>query len=103
MILAEYDELKAAGCDGMTIYQEVYNEAVYQKMHLAGPKTNYLFRLEAPERACQAKLRSVNIGALLGLNDWRIEAFFTGIHALYLQKKYQAVEIAILHHELDLN
>ncbi|MBP7254894.1 MAG: 2-iminoacetate synthase ThiH [Negativicutes bacterium] len=95
LTLAEYDELKAAGCDGMTIYQEVYNEAVYQKMHLAGPKTNYLFRLEAPERACQAKLRSVNIGALLGLNDWRIEAFFTGIHALYLQKKYQAVEIAI--------
>lgn len=95
LTVEEYQEVKNAGCDGMTIYQEVYNKNVYQKMHLAGPKTDYLFRLDAPERACKANLRTVTIGALLGLDFWRIEAFFTGIHALYLQKKYQKIEIAI--------
>lgn len=95
LTVQEYQEVKNAGCDGMTIYQEVYNQETYQKMHLSGPKTNYLFRLDAPERACQANLRTVTIGALLGLYYWRIEAFFTGIHALYLQKKYKDVEIAI--------
>ena len=59
LTVEEYQEVKNAGCDGMTIYQEVYNKNVYQKMHLAGPKTDYLFRLDAPERACKANLRTV--------------------------------------------
>lgn len=91
----EYREAVLAGVDGMTIFQEVYDEEVYGQLHLAGPKRNYLFRLDAPERACRAGLRNVNIGALLGLNDWRKEAFFTGIHADYLQHKYSDVEIAV--------
>lgn len=40
-------------------------------------------------------MRNVNIGALLGLNEWREEAFFTGVHADYLQHKYKDTEIAI--------
>ena len=40
-------------------------------------------------------MRGVNIGALLGLNDWRFEAFFTGLHANYLQNKYPDVELSI--------
>ncbi|SDF02228.1 2-iminoacetate synthase ThiH [Sporolituus thermophilus] len=91
----EYAELIGAGVDGLTIYQEVYNEEVYAEMHPAGPKRNYRFRLEAPERACQAGLRTVNIGALLGLNDWRQEAFFTGLHADYLQRRFPDVEVSI--------
>ncbi|EAX48025.1 thiazole biosynthesis protein ThiH [Thermosinus carboxydivorans Nor1] len=91
----EYAELIGAGVDGLTIYQEVYNEEVYAEMHPAGPKRNYRFRLEAPERACQAGMRTVNIGALLGLNDWRQEAFFTGLHADYLQRRFPDVEVSI--------
>lgn len=83
------------GIDGMTLFQEVYDADVYQQLHLAGPKRDYAFRLDAPERACRAGLRSVNIGALLGLHDWRKEAFFTGVHADYLQHKYSSVEIAV--------
>lgn len=92
---AAYKRAIAAGVDGMTIFQEVYDASVYRQLHLAGPKTNYAFRLDAPERACRAGMRSVNIGALLGLNDWRREAFFTGLHADYLQRKYSGVEIAV--------
>jgi 2-iminoacetate synthase len=91
----EYAELVAAGVDGMTIYQEVYDQKIYEELHIAGPKRNYAYRFDAPERACQAGMRTVNIGALLGLNDWRKEAFITGIHANYLQGKYLDVEISM--------
>ncbi|SHH24131.1 2-iminoacetate synthase ThiH [Tepidibacter thalassicus] len=90
----EYLELVNAGVDSLTIYQEVYNETIYDKVHVSGPKKNYKFRLDAPERGCRAKMRSVNIGALLGLYDFRSEAFFTGLHGYYLQNKYLDVEIS---------
>lgn len=91
----DYRRLVATGVDGLTIYQEVYHEEVYAQLHPKGPKRNYRYRLDAPERGCQAKMRAVGIGALLGLVDWRSEAFFTGIHADYLQNKYLDTEISI--------
>ena len=91
----EYAELIAAGVDGLTIYQEVYDEAVYKELHPAGPKRNYQYRLDAPERGCMAGVRSVNIGALLGLQDWRTEAFATGLHADYLQRRYPETEVSM--------
>ncbi len=91
----EYRELVDAGVDGFCMYQEVYDEEVYARLHPAGPKRNYRYRLEAPERACRAGMRTVNIGALLGLHEWRTEAFFTGLHADYLQRAYPEVEISI--------
>ena len=77
----EYAELAAAGIDEMTMFQETYNEVAYAELHPAGPKRDYHFRLNAPERACQGGMRGVNVGALLGLDDWRRDAFFSGIHA----------------------
>ncbi|CAM4516675.1 2-iminoacetate synthase ThiH [Paenibacillus typhae] len=91
----EYKELKAAGVDGLTLYQEVYHEETYRKLHIKGPKKIYRNRLDAPERGCQAGFRTVNIGALLGMNDWRQEAFFTAMHARYLQDKYPECEIGV--------
>lgn len=92
---SQYSEVIKAGVDGLTIYQEVYDFKIYEQVHLSGPKKNYLFRLNAAERACREKIRSVNIGVLLGLNDWRIESFMTGLHAKYLQDKYPDVDIAV--------
>ncbi|WP_347488829.1 2-iminoacetate synthase ThiH [Desulfoscipio sp. XC116] len=91
----EYADLVRIGVDSLTMYQEAYNEQVYLAMHPAGPKRDYQFRLDAPERACRAGIRSVNLGALLGLHDWRTEAFFTGLHADYLQNNYPDVEVSI--------
>ncbi len=93
LTLAEYRELYEAGVDSMTMFQETYNETLYDSIHVAGPKKDYHFRLNAPERACQAGMRSVNIGALMGLDEWRREAFFTGLHAAYLQNNYPEVDI----------
>jgi 2-iminoacetate synthase len=90
-----YRRLFAAGADMLTLYQETYNESRYAELHTVGPKADYRFRLDAPERACAAGMRSVTIGALFGLHDWRQEAFATALHAAYLQKKYPAVEVGV--------
>jgi 2-iminoacetate synthase len=91
----EYARLIKAGVDGLTLYQETYNEELYRRLHLKGPKTDYRFRLDAPERGCEAAMRSVNVAALFGLDDWRKEVFLTGMHADYLKKKYPDTEIAV--------
>jgi 2-iminoacetate synthase len=91
----EYADLISAGVDGLTIYQEVYDEEIYAYMHPAGPKRNYRFRVEAPERACRVGMRTVNVGTLLGLHQWRTEAFFAGLHADYLQNMFPEVEVSI--------
>lgn len=91
----EYAFLVAEGVDGLTIYQETYDEEIYKKIHLSGPKKNYLFRLDAPERGASSGMRNVNIGTLLGLSGWREDVFFTAMHAKYLQDKFNDVEIGI--------
>ena len=93
--LGEYEELVEAGADGLTIYQEVYHEGIYDEIHRAGPKKNYRYRLDAPERGCRAGMRTVTIGPLLGLDDWRREVFFAGLHADYLQNSYWDVDVSL--------
>ncbi|NQT95248.1 MAG: 2-iminoacetate synthase ThiH [Candidatus Omnitrophica bacterium] len=91
----EYGELVEEGVDGLTIYQEVYDEDIYDKVHISGPKKDYSFRMDAAERAANRKMRTINIGALLGLAPWRKEAFMLGLHAKYLQDKFTDAEISI--------
>ncbi len=92
---ADYRRLIESGVDSLTIYQETYNEALYGRLHPEGPKRDFHYRLDAPERACRAGMRSVNVGALLGLDDWQQDAFFTGLHARYLQARYPQTEISV--------
>ena len=93
--VAEYRQLQEAGVDGMTVFQEAYNQGVYKRVHLGGKKMDYHWRLNAPERAAQGGMRVVNIGALLGLAEPRSEIFFTGLHARYLENTYLETEVAI--------
>lgn len=92
---SEYRELIKEGVDGLTIYQEVYDKDAYKAMHPSGPKGDYLFRLDAPERGAKAGMRNVNIGALLGLADWHTEALLLGLHAKYLLDKFPDTEIGV--------
>ncbi len=91
----QYQRLKTAGVDGLTLYQEIYNREQYARLHKAGRKTDYRFRLDAPERGARAGFRMVNIGALMGLGKVRREAFFSGLHARYLGDKYLQTDISI--------
>ena len=91
----EYRELCAAGVDGMTLFQETYDQEVYRRVHPAGRKRDYHWRLNGPERAAQGGMRVVNIGPLLGLAEPRSEIFFTGLHAQYLEDNYLETEVAV--------
>ena len=91
----EYKMLFDAGVDGLTIYQETYDEDLYKKLHSSGTKKDYHYRLSAPDRACSAGFRRINIGALLGLKDWRQDLFMAGLHCKYLEREYPATEISL--------
>jgi len=80
----EYRPLVQAGADGLVVYQETYDRAIYDDMHTAGPKKNFDWRLETPERAYTAGFRRLGIGALYGLADWRYEALCVAAHADFL-------------------
>jgi 2-iminoacetate synthase len=92
---AEYRQLIETGLDALTIYQETYSRDIYGAVHPKGPKRDYAFRLDAPERALRQDIRAINIGALLGLNDFRLDGFFTGLHAGYLQDSFPCAEISV--------
>ncbi|NQU16484.1 MAG: 2-iminoacetate synthase ThiH [Candidatus Saganbacteria bacterium] len=91
----EYIELFAAGVDGLTIYQEVYDREIYKKVHPAGPKSDYDFRFDTPERGGTAGFYRINIGYLLGLGDWFSETLALAKHAEYLQKKFWQSQVSI--------
>lgn len=95
LAVEEYRKLQEAGVDGMTLFQETYNQEVYQRVHPAGKKRDYHWRLNAPERAAQGGMRVVNIGPLLGLAEPRSEIFFTALHARYLESNYLDTEVAV--------
>jgi 2-iminoacetate synthase len=91
-----YRRLLAAGCDGVTVYQEAYNPGTYAAVHLKGKKRNYAWRLAAPDRAAEAGMRRLAIGALLGLHpDWRSEAIAVAAHARALIRRWWRCEVSV--------
>ena len=82
----EYRELVLAGVDGLTIYQETYERDLYADLHTSGPKRDFDYRLETPERAYAAGMRRLGIGALYGLGSWRREALSVASHGFHLLK-----------------
>ncbi len=90
-----YKRLVHKGVDGVTLYQEVYDREIYQRLHPKGPKRNYDYRIHALERAIKAGVASVNLGALLGLSDFRKEAFYTGVHSKYLLDQHPSVATSV--------
>jgi 2-iminoacetate synthase len=95
MTTEEYAKLFAAGIEGVTLYQETYNRDLYRKYHPAGPKADYDYRLSAPDSFGQAGMREIGIGALLGLNDWRLETLALAEHAQHLMKRYWKSRVSV--------
>jgi 2-iminoacetate synthase len=91
-----YRSLVAAGCDGLVVYQETYDRAAYEAVHLKGKKRNYDWRLAAPDRGAAAGMRRLGIGALFGLQpDWRAEALALAAHARALLRRWWRTEVTI--------
>ena len=89
----EYAYLKECGADFVSVYQETYSTDKYEQVHLMGPKRIFPYRFHSQERALQGGMRGVSFGALLGLDDFRKDAFAAGLHALFIQQKYPHAEI----------
>lgn len=90
----DYAYLHQCGADYVTVFQETYNADKYETLHLAGHKRVFPYRLNAQERALKGGMRGVAFAALLGLDDFRKDAFATGMHAFLLQRKYPHAEIS---------
>ena len=95
LTLEEYRLLIRSGVDSMTMFQETYNPELYDWLHPVGPKKDYAFRLNAPERAARAGMRSLGLGALLGLDEFEQDAFATGLHAWWLLRHYPGVDVGL--------
>lgn len=90
----EYAYLHKCGADYVTVFQETYNSDKYETLHLAGHKRIFPYRLNAQERAIRGGMRGVAFAALLGLDDFRKDAYAVGTHAYLLQRKYPHAEIS---------
>jgi len=95
MEIADYRTLVAAGADGLVVYQETYDRAVYDEMHTAGPKRDFDYRVTTPERAYAAGFRRLGISPLYGLADWRFEALSVAAHAAYLLRHCWKAQVTI--------
>ena len=91
----EYRRLGAAGLDGVTVYQETYDREIYERVHPTGPKRDFEWRLKTPERVARAGIRSVGVGFLLGLGDFRREAIALSAHVKHLQKHYWQTAVSV--------
>jgi len=95
METAEYLPLVEAGAEGLIVYQETYDRAVYAAMHTSGPKRDFNWRLDCPERAYAAGFRRIGIGALFGLAPWRPEALALAAHLEYLVRHCWQADLTV--------
>ncbi len=80
--------VKEAGIGTYQIFQETYHPEAYKKYHIRGKKADYDYRLTSLDRAQEAGLDDVGIGALLGLYDWRFEVMGLVRHTNHLEACY---------------
>jgi 2-iminoacetate synthase len=84
METADYVPVVRAGAEGLVVYQETYDRETYAELHTAGPKKDFDWRLDCPERAYAAGFRRLGIGALFGLAPWEDEALRLAAHVDHL-------------------
>ena len=95
METAGYRPIVQAGAEALVVYQETYNRQIYAEMHTSGPKRDFDWRLDCPERGYDAGFRRIGIGALFGLAPWREEAIALAAHVDYLLKRCWQAQISV--------
>ncbi len=91
----QYAEIVSHGAEGLVVYQETYDETAYTRLHTAGPKKHFDWRLDCPERAYRGGFRRIGIGALFGLADWKTEALSLAAHLEYLLKHCWKAQLTV--------
>jgi 2-iminoacetate synthase len=90
----DYAWLRQCGADFVTVFQETYDPERYGDLHPGGRKRIFPYRFNAQERALMGGIRGVGFAALLGLANFRKDAFAAGMHARLIQRKYPHAEIS---------
>ncbi len=86
---AGFRTVKEAGIGTYQIFQETYHKPTYAQWHPANTqKGDFLWRLNAFDRAFRAGIDDMGLGVLFGLYDWRYEVLAMVTHARYLQEKF---------------
>ncbi|PLX06376.1 MAG: [FeFe] hydrogenase H-cluster radical SAM maturase HydG [Marinilabiliales bacterium] len=80
--------VQRSGIGTYQVFQETYHKPSYQKYHIAGPKKDYDYRLTSLDRAQEAGLDDVGIGALFGLYDWKFEVMALVRHTNHFEACY---------------
>ena len=80
--------VKSVGIGTYQIFQETYHEETYKTLHPRGPKSNFLWRLDSLDRAMQAGIDDLGIGALMGLYDWHFEVMGLLYHTIHLEQRF---------------
>jgi 2-iminoacetate synthase len=80
--------VKNSGIGTYQIFQETYDPEAYKLYHLGGKKSDYDWRLTSLDRAQEAGIDDVGVGALFGLYDWRFEVMGLVRHANHLEACY---------------
>ncbi len=81
--------VKESGIGTYQIFQETYHQETYKKVHLSGQKADFNNRLTALDRAQEAGIDDVGIGALFGLYDWRYEVLALVRHVNHFEAAYR--------------
>jgi 2-iminoacetate synthase len=90
LAVEEFQRLKAAKIGTYQLFQETYHRPTYERMHPSGPKKDYNWRISAMDRALEAGIGDVGIGALFGLYDYRFEVLGLLAHAMHLEEAFGA-------------
>ncbi len=85
---ADYLRLRRAGLNTVLVYQETYHAEAYRTHHPKGRKSDFGWRLDAPDRVGAAGVHKIGLGGLFGLEDWRTECFFTALHLGWLERRH---------------
>ncbi|NLO34513.1 MAG: [FeFe] hydrogenase H-cluster radical SAM maturase HydG [Candidatus Hydrogenedentes bacterium] len=88
LTLEEFQELKLRRIGTYQLFQETYHRDTYKKVHIAGKKRDFDWRITAMDRAMAAGIDDVGIGALFGLYDWRFEMLALLQHIAHLVKHF---------------
>ncbi len=83
-----YRTVKEAGIGTYQVFQETYHPEAYKEYHLGGKKADYDYRLTSLDRAQEAGVDDVGIGALFGLYDWRFEVLSLVRHTNHFEACY---------------
>lgn len=88
MSVEDFRTIGDAGIGTYQVFQETYHPETYKAHHMGGKKADYDYRLTSLDRAMEAGIDDVGVGALFGLYDWKFEVMGLLRHVNHLEACY---------------